>query len=248
MPRMYRPNRTRHRLHGGRTGRLLARRRPPRRQLDQRRFERLPRAAGTARSGDGERTGFGSVSAPASAPRSANKLGRIPVLEYHSSATTTRSTAGRASFRADLEDAYARGYRPITMAQLLDKDFRDVPAGMSPVVFVFDDASPEQFRYVERNGKLEIDPTSGSRHLARLRASRIPAGRTAACSACSTAPRPATTSSATIPSSSGQKKEWRFQKVKWLADNGFELCGHTLWHARLDKFRTRWCRSRSRAT
>jgi hypothetical protein len=34
----------------------------------------------------------------------------------------------------------------------------------------------------------------------------------------------------------GQKKEWRFQKVKWLADQGFELCGHTLWHAMLNKY------------
>ena len=34
----------------------------------------------------------------------------------------------------------------------------------------------------------------------------------------------------------GQKKEWRFQKVKWLADQGFELCDHTLWHAMLNKY------------
>jgi len=33
---------------------------------------------------------------------------------------------------------------------------------MSPVVFVFDDASPEQFSYVEgTDGKLTIDPNSG---------------------------------------------------------------------------------------
>jgi len=63
-------------------------------------------------------------------------------------------------FKADLEDVYRRGYRPITIAQMLDKDFRDVPAGMSPVVFVFDDASDSQFRYLEQNGKLDIDPTS----------------------------------------------------------------------------------------
>jgi hypothetical protein len=34
----------------------------------------------------------------------------------------------------------------------------------------------------------------------------------------------------------GQKSQWRFQKVKWLADNGFELCDHTLWHAQLNKY------------
>ena len=92
-----------------------------------------------------------------------NHNGRIPVLEYHiigrdKNALYTRTAA---SFRADLEDVYKRGYRPITIAQMLDKDFSDVPDGMSPVVFVFDDASPEQFRYVEQNGQLQIDPTSG---------------------------------------------------------------------------------------
>ena len=39
------------------------------------------------------------------------------------------------------------------------------------------------------------------------------------------------------PKFHGQKKEWRFQKVKWLADQGFELCDHTLWHAKLNKYR-----------
>src|SRR6266699_2999633 len=34
----------------------------------------------------------------------------------------------------------------------------------------------------------------------------------------------------------GQKSNWRFRKVKWLADNGFELCDHTLWHAQLNKY------------
>ena len=81
----------------------------------------------------------------------ANHDGRIPVLEYHviggeKNALYTRTVA---SFKADLEDVYKRGYRPITIAQMLDKNFEDVPAGMSPVVFVFDDASPEQFSYIQ---------------------------------------------------------------------------------------------------
>ena len=34
----------------------------------------------------------------------------------------------------------------------------------------------------------------------------------------------------------GQKSEWRFKKVRFLAEQGFELCGHTLWHANLAKY------------
>lgn len=55
---------------------------------------------------------------------------------------------------------YDRGYRPITVAQLVDRDSRDVAPGMSPVVFTFDDATPEQFSYVEHDGRLEIDSNS----------------------------------------------------------------------------------------
>jgi hypothetical protein len=38
------------------------------------------------------------------------------------------------------------------------------------------------------------------------------------------------------PKYNGQKKEWRLQKVKYLADQGHELCAHTLWHMQLSKF------------
>ena len=34
----------------------------------------------------------------------------------------------------------------------------------------------------------------------------------------------------------GQKSEWRFKKMRFLAEQGFELCGHTLWHANLGKY------------
>ena len=100
-----------------------------------------------------------------------NHTGKIPVLEYHviGGDKNTLYTRTAASFKADLEDVYKRGYRPITIAQMLDKNFSDVPDGMSPVVFVFDDASPEQFRYIEQNGQLDDRSDERHRHLARLR-------------------------------------------------------------------------------
>lgn len=167
----------------------------------------------------------------------ANHMGRIPILEYHLITGTKNAEYTRTpeSFRKDLEDVYARGYRPITVSQMLDKDFHEVPPGMSPVIFVFDDASAEQFSYIENNGKLEIDPTSGL-------GIWLDFAKT----------HPGWTNRATFcmlnggaaghnffgdgPKYRGQHRQWRFQKVKWLADNGFELCGHTLWHAMLNKY------------
>jgi hypothetical protein len=166
-----------------------------------------------------------------------NRMGRIPVLEYHVVGDSTRGQfiISRDKFQHDLQLLYDRGYRPITVAQLLDRDFRDVPAGMSPVVFTFDDASPEQFSYVEQNGKLEIDPKTvvgmwmdfNRKHPDwKLRATfcLLPAAQAGHAFF------------GDNPKYRGQKKEWRFQKVKWLADNGFEICNHTLWHAQLNKY------------
>jgi hypothetical protein len=166
-----------------------------------------------------------------------NHMGRIPVLEYHviggeKNAVYTRTIE---SFRADLEDVYRRGYRPITMAQLLDKDFSGVPSGMSPVVVVFDDASPSQFSYLERNGQLEIDPASAvGIWLDFAKSHEGWSNRAVFCMLNGGASGHNFFGDA--PRFNGQKRAWRHQKVKWLADNGFELCAHTLWHAMLNKY------------
>ncbi len=166
-----------------------------------------------------------------------DKNGRIPVLEYHvvGDSSTNMFVITKDLFRKNLQTLYDRGYRPITVAQLKDKDFSAVPPGMSPVVFTFDDASPEQFSYIERNGMLEIDPNTVVGMWMEF-AKQHPdwKGRATFCLL------PAAQSGHAFFGDKekyrGQKAEWRFPKVKWLADNGFELCNHTLWHAQLNKF------------
>ena len=167
----------------------------------------------------------------------ANHLGRIPILEYHviGGSENHQYTRTAASFRKDLDDVYARGYRPITVSQMLDKDFRDVPAGMSPVIFVFDDASAEQFSYIENNGKLEIDPTSGMGIWLDFAKSH-PDWKNRATFCMLNGGAAGHNFFGDAPKFRGQHRQWRFQKVRWLADNGFELCGHTLWHAMLNKY------------
>src|SRR6185503_1382222 len=167
----------------------------------------------------------------------ANHSGRIPVLEYHVIGGPKNELYTRtvASFKADLEDVYKRGYRPINIAQMLDKNFDDVPAGMSPVVFVFDDASPEQFSYIEgADGKLTIDPNSGIGIWLDF-AKTHPGWKNRGTFCLLSGAAAGHNFFGDKPQYHGQKKEWRFQKVKWLADQGFELCSHTVWHARLDK-------------
>ena len=181
--------------------------------------------------------GSGATSAPGAGSATENLLGRIPVLEYHviGGDKNTLYTRTAASYRADLEAAYKLGYRPITIAQMLDKDFRDVPAGMSPAVFVFDDASDSQFRYLEQNGKLEIDPTSAVGIWLDF-AKTHPGWKNRAVFCMLNGGAAGHNFFGDGPKWGGQKKEWRFQKVKWLADEGFELCDHTLWHMKLSQY------------
>jgi hypothetical protein len=166
-----------------------------------------------------------------------NLMGRIPVLEYHVIGGDRNELYTRtvASYRADLDTVYKLGYRPITIAQLLDKDFSDVPPGMSPVVFVYDDASPSQFRYVEKDGKLEIDPTSGMGIWLDFAKSH-PGWKNRGTYCLLNGAEAGHNFFGDKPKFDGQKNEWRFQKVKWLAENGFELCDHTLWHMKLSQY------------
>ncbi len=166
-----------------------------------------------------------------------NRNGRIPILEYHvvGDSSSNMFVITKDLFRRNLQTLYERGYRPITVAQLLDRDFSDVPVGMSPVVFTFDDASPEQFSYVERNGQLEIDPETALGMWVDF-AAKHPDWKGKATFCLLPAAEAGHAFFGDKEKWRGQKKEWRFQKVKWLADNGFELCNHTLWHAQLSKY------------
>jgi peptidoglycan/xylan/chitin deacetylase (PgdA/CDA1 family) len=166
-----------------------------------------------------------------------DRKGRVPILEYHviGDSATNMFVITKDLFRRNLQVLYDRGYRPITVAQLLDKDFSDVPPGMSPVVFTFDDASPEQFSYVEKNGQLEIDPESAVGIWMEF-AKQHPDWKGRATFCLLPAAEAGHAFFGDREKWRGQKNEWRFRKVKWLADSGFELCNHTLWHAQLSKY------------
>jgi peptidoglycan/xylan/chitin deacetylase (PgdA/CDA1 family) len=163
-----------------------------------------------------------------------NEMGRIMVLEYHLITDHNSLYAReRGQFRKDLEFLYDRGYRPVNMSDVLDKNL-NLPKGLSPVVFVFDDASPEQLRYIDNNGKLEIDPQSGMGIWLDFRKTHPDWNNKSVY--CLLSGAAAGHNFFGDRGVQGQKSNWRFQKVRWLADNGFELCNHTLWHMQLSKY------------
>jgi hypothetical protein len=193
-------------------------------------------ASANTPSGSGSATGApGSfVLTAADSARIPNELGKIPVVEYHLIDTADgRYARERGRFARDLELIYQRGYRPVSISQLLDRKI-DLPRGLSPVVFVFDDASPSQFRYVERNGNLEIDPLSGIGIWMDFRKKHPDWANNAVF--CMLSGAQAGRSFFGDKGIEGQKSEWRFPKLRFLAERGFELCNHTLWHANLGKY------------
>jgi hypothetical protein len=158
----------------------------------------------------------------------------ILVLEYHLIGDKdSRWGRSRDGFRRDLQLLYARGYRPITVSQLVDRQF-DIPTGTSPVVITFDDSSPGQFSYLEHDGTLELDPNSAvGIWLAFDRSHPDWKNRATFCLLSGAAAGHSFFGDKGID---GQKTEWRLRKVRFLAEQGFELCNHTLWHATLNKY------------
>lgn len=77
--------------------------------------------------------------------RPANTKGVIPILMYHRVWTAeTKYDRSIANFEKDLDLLYRQGYRPITLAQYIDKKI-DIAPGATPVVITFDDSDPTQF-------------------------------------------------------------------------------------------------------
>lgn len=160
-------------------------------------------------------------------PLPTNELGRIMILEYHKiDYPEERWTRTPENFRRDLETLHARGYRLQSLNALLEGRVT-VPAGTTPVVLTFDDSSPGQFRYVDRNGTPEIDPKSGIGVLEAFIREKPDFGRAATFFVLPGASR---------PNRLFDQPQHEGRKLRWLVENGYELGNHTLWHANLGKY------------
>ncbi len=163
----------------------------------------------------------------AAGPPAPNELGRLMILEYHKiDEPEERWTRTPENFRRDLETLYARGYRLVSLNALLDGRV-DLPAGTTPVVLTFDDSSPGQFRYVEKNGTVEIDPRSAVGILEAFAREKPDFGRAATFFVL-----PA----ADPPNRLFNQPEYAARKLQFLAAHGYEIGNHTLWHANLAKY------------
>lgn len=156
-----------------------------------------------------------------------NEMGRVMILEYHLiQPAETRWGRSIANFKHDLDLLYQTGFRPIGMADYLDGKI-SLPVGTKPFILTFDDSSDGQFRYLNKNGRPEIDPDCAVGILLSFHTAHpdfelkgiffvLPGAKE--------------------PHKLFGQPEYEAQKLKQLVALGFEIGNHTLWHADLAKY------------
>jgi len=156
-----------------------------------------------------------------------NELGRVMILEYHKiDLPEERWTRTPDNFRRDLQRLWERGYRLLSLNDYLDGRV-NLPKGTTPVILTFDDSSPGQFRYLEKNGDSVVDPDSAVGILEQFEKDHPGFGRAATFFVLP---------GASPPNRLFNQPELVGKKLAYLKSRGFEIGNHTLWHANLAKY------------
>jgi len=88
----------------------------------------------------------------------ANENGQVMILMYHGIGEKEAVWMRTAeNFRKDLEVLYNKGYRLISLKDLIENNIK-VEAGYTPFVLTFDDGAKNNFNIIEENGEKKIDP------------------------------------------------------------------------------------------
>ena len=149
-----------------------------------------------------------------------NEMGMVMLLEYHRIAEREGSyQRSIENFKKDLDTLYAKGYRLVGMKDMMAGRI-SVPAGMTPVVFTFDDSTESQFKYNKQGAQLVIDPNCALGIMDAFRKKHPDFGYTALFNY--------------LPTVFDQP-EYKKQKVDYLINNGFELGDHTVSHPSLSR-------------
>ena len=145
----------------------------------------------------------------------ANEIGVVPVLMYHQFVAAPKGIYDQtpAQFKAELTRLYHQGYRTITAADLVAGKI-DVPAGKSPMVLTFDDATTSQYGELPDGS---VDPKSAL-------------GILLAVGKANGEEHPVATFYVNVEPFAGQDKY-----LQKLHDLGMEIGDHTLTHANLGK-------------
>lgn len=157
-----------------------------------------------------------------------NELGKVLVLMYHRIEQQDNPddvwTRTPDQFRSDLQWLYENDFFVIPIRDYIRNEI-NAPPGKRPVVLTFDDGTDGQFRMIERDGSVMIDPDSAVGIMEEFFNRYDDFGRGGLFSILPLAPF-------AWPDAEDQR-QYVEQKLQWLLDNGYELGNHTVSHADL---------------
>jgi len=149
------------------------------------------------------------------------------ILEYHKiDLPENRWTRTPDNFRRDLQRLWDRGYRLVALNDVLDGKIA-LPRGTTPVVLTFDDSSPGQFRYLDRQGEWRIDPDCAVGIIEDFARAHPGFGKSATFYVLP---------GADPPNRLFNQPDHATRKLAYLATQGYEIGNHTLWHANLSRY------------
>ena len=151
-----------------------------------------------------------------------NEMGKVMVLMYHQlvEKETNEWTRSFDNFKKDLETLYDKGYRPINLRDYINGNI-DVPAGYTPVIFTFDDGTSGQFNLIQKDRSLDANPKSAVGIMEEFN---------------KTHPDFPLKGTFFINHTGFFHGQGTLQeRLKYLADKGFEVGNHTINHPSLNK-------------
>jgi hypothetical protein len=155
-----------------------------------------------------------------------NELGKILVLEYHLIGyPEDRWRRTPENFEKDLQMLYDNGYYPVSILDL-GAGKLNVPAGKTPFALTFDDSSAGQFRFIEENGQLKVDPKCALGIMESFKKKHTDF--------------PLTATFYVLPAIKPTLRlfaqpEYKKQKLEWLVQHGYEIGSHSWYHEQLSK-------------
>jgi peptidoglycan/xylan/chitin deacetylase (PgdA/CDA1 family) len=191
--------------------------------------------AGQAQGASGETAAAPGADNGPKAKTGPNELGRVLILEYHRIGPHEGEWyRSEEHFRNDLKMLYERGYRPVTMRDVAHGNI-NLPAGTSPVVFVFDDSSQGQFYYLP-DGSIDPHTMVGMWEAFKRQNPAWSGGATWCVLPGAVFPSNFWGEKPTNQVPKAQREAEIKKKVDFLLQNGHEICNHTMWHAQLSKY------------
>ena len=174
-----------------------------------------PKPTATAKPGTTRRARPTPTSQP-SPGLPANELGQVPVLMHHMIRSDRVGAYDQTpeEFRAELDYLWRHGYTPVNVGDLIAGDL-DVPKGMTPVAFTFDDATTYQIDFTRDGSVVPATAVGIMLEFARTHPGFVPKG------------------TFYVNRTPFGNDSLAKRALAWLTANGFEIGNHTHSHVPL---------------